>query len=212
MQGTISFFESLLEAENKLAEQTALKLLWNLEESGLTESIYQTMEGKYTPLLKKKKSVKILEEWMSDLHLENKKAMQKLCQTAVFYPAMADLINALQFGVESDLKRCKNKQYKSGAVTLMTLHGSKGLEFPVVFISGVRKGLIPFEGGSFITDEEEERRLFYVGITRAREALILTASKEESPFLENLPKDMIKREKARQGKNEGSYRQLSLFE
>lgn len=212
VQGTISFFESLLEAENKLAEQTALKLLWNLEESGLTESIYQTMAGKYTPLLKKKKSVKILEEWMSDLHLENKKAMQKLCQTAVFYPAMADLINALQFGVESDLKRCKNKQYKSGAVTLMTLHGSKGLEFPVVFISGVRKGLIPFEGGSFITDEEEERRLFYVGITRAREALILTASKEESPFLENLPKDMIKREKARQGKNEGSYRQLSLFE
>ena len=73
-------------------------------------------------------------------------------------------------------------------------------------------GFFKNEGGSFITDEEEERRLFYVGITRAREALILTASKEESPFLENLPKDMIKREKARQGKNEGSYRQLSLFE
>ena len=109
------------------------------------------------------------------------------------------LVNALKFGVESDLKRCGNKQYKSGAVTLMTLHGSKGLEFPAVFIFGVRKGLIPFESGSTASSEEEERRLFYVGITRARENLILTTSKEESPFLEHLPKTLMQRERAWQG-------------
>lgn len=212
VRGTISFFESLFETENRLAGQTALKLLWGLEEGRLTEGIYVNMAEKYMPLIKKKRTLKILEEWISDLHLENKKAIQMLCQTAVFYPAMADFINALKFGVESDLKRCGNKQYRSGSVTLMTLHGSKGLEFPVVFISGVRKGLIPFESGGIISDVEEERRLFYVGITRARETLILTSSKERSPFLKDLPKKTIKSEKICQRKNEGHYRQLSLFE
>ena len=79
------------------------------------------MAEKYMPWMKKKKPVKILEEWMADLHLEKNKSMQKLTQTAVFYPVMADFMNALEFGVESDLKRCGDKQYKSGAVTLMTL-------------------------------------------------------------------------------------------
>lgn len=212
VRGTISFFESLTAPADTLAGLTALRLLWNLEESGLTDSIYNNMAEKYKPLLKNKKPAKILEEWMSDLQLEKNKAMKKLCQTAIFYTRMDDFINALKFGVESDLKRCGNKQYKSGAVTLMTLHGSKGLEFPAVFIFGVRKGLIPFEGGSLISDEEEERRLFYVGITRARELLVLTSSKEESPFLEDLPESLVQREKGWHGKNEGSYKQLSLFE
>ncbi len=61
------------------------------------------------------------------------------------------------------------------AVTLMTLHSSKGLEFPVVFISGMEEGLFPL-GRAYDDDEllEEERRLFYVGITRARRKVYLT--------------------------------------
>ena len=60
-------------------------------------------------------------------------------------------------------------------VTLMTLHSSKGLEFPVIFISGVEEGLLPFYTAALEKHElEEERRLFYVGITRTRTKLYLS--------------------------------------
>lgn len=75
-------------------------------------------------------------------------------------------------------------------VTLMTMHSAKGLEFPVVFVAGCESGLIPFDR----SDVEEERRLFYVSMTRARERLYLSCagrrrvngvvvSREPSPFL-----------------------------
>jgi len=61
------------------------------------------------------------------------------------------------------------------AVTLMTVHLAKGLEYPVVFLTGLEEGLFPIGGGNATPDDlEEERRLCYVGITRARERLYLT--------------------------------------
>jgi superfamily I DNA/RNA helicase len=87
------------------------------------------------------------------------------------------------------------------AVTLMTLHNAKGLEFPFVFISGLEDGLFPL-ARSFDEPEalEEERRLFYVGMTRARERLCLSyaarsrrygeiQANEPSRFLAELPQD-----------------------
>lgn len=68
-------------------------------------------------------------------------------------------------------------------VTLMTLHSAKGLEFPVVFIAGMEEGIFP--GNKSIDDPngiEEERRLCYVGITRAKEHLYLTAAKSRTVF------------------------------
>ena len=63
---------------------------------------------------------------------------------------------------------------KGGSVALMTLHTSKGLEYPVVFIAGMEEGLFPHSRAEQDTDIEEERRLLYVGMTRARRLLYLT--------------------------------------
>ena len=84
---------------------------------------------------------------------------------------------------------------RSNAVTLMTLHSAKGLEFPVVFVAGLEEGLFPLTR-SFNSNEEleEERRLFYVGATRAREKLCLTWASRRlrfGEFFENLPSRFI---------------------
>ena len=72
---------------------------------------------------------------------------------------------------------------RSDRVTLMTLHGAKGLEFPVVVILGVEDGLLPLRrAGDPDTDIEEERRLLYVGITRAEKMLYLTHVSSRSRF------------------------------
>ena len=107
--------------------------------------------------------------------------------------------------------RGERKAYAAGAVTLMTLHGAKGLEFPAVFLCGVKKGCIPLELKGRETDAAEERRLFYVGITRAKELLYLLTAPEPSPFTDALPRvqmyvgETLERE-APQGK------QMSLFD
>ncbi|MCL2184994.1 MAG: UvrD-helicase domain-containing protein [Treponema sp.] len=97
---------------------------------------------------------------------------------------------------------------KEGKVNLMTIHSAKGLEFPVVFIAGAEDGLIPHEKSLDENEEdsgsiEEERRLFYVAITRAQEKLYITSCKKRrklqntvecspSPFLNEIPKELIK--------------------
>ncbi len=89
------------------------------------------------------------------------------------------------------------------AVTMMTLHNAKGLEFPTVFIAGLEEGLFPIaRARESETGLEEERRLFYVGITRAEEALILTHARSRrrngeqmhslpSSFLSELPRELV---------------------
>ncbi|MFN2432239.1 MAG: 3'-5' exonuclease, partial [Gemmatimonadota bacterium] len=69
------------------------------------------------------------------------------------------------------------------AATLLTMHNAKGLEFPVVFVAGLEEGLLPLtRGGESAADLEEERRLFYVALTRAREQVVLTCARRRARF------------------------------
>jgi len=72
-----------------------------------------------------------------------------------------------------------DEKVSENSVSLMTLHSAKGLEFPVVFIAGIEDGLIPhFHAIKDPEELEEERRLFYVGITRAKDMLVLSGAKK----------------------------------
>lgn len=88
--------------------------------------------------------------------------------------------------------RAAGNNWRSGAVSLMTLHGSKGLEFPAVFVAGLRSGILPMQAADRSSDLEEERRLFYVGMTRAQQELILTTGPDPSSFVAELPASVLK--------------------
>ena len=96
-----------------------------------------------------------------------------------------------------------NMEEQEETITLMTLHSAKGLEFPVVFLVGMEEGIFPgYQSQMEPKELEEERRLCYVGITRAKENLFLTCSRQRtifgstsynpiSRFLEEIPQEML---------------------
>jgi len=120
---------------------------------------------------------------------------------------------------------------QENAVRLLTIHASKGLEFPVVFVVGVEEDLLPFShpGGSAeetesdrAEREEEEGRLFYVAITRARERLVLTSAAQRrlygrvvshrpSRFLARLPADVVTRGSALSALDRAAHRTRQFF-
>ncbi len=114
------------------------------------------------------------------------------------------LLGFLQAMALTDMLEERDEKERRG-VTLISLHSSKGLEFPVVFISGVEEDMLPHKK-SADSDEgiEEERRLFYVGITRAMKELFITYTEfrakygkkrpsAPSRFLEEIPENVVKR-------------------
>jgi len=99
---------------------------------------------------------------------------------------------------------------QKNAVSLMTLHSAKGLEFPVVFICGLNQGLFPLDRDNSDKAVEEERRLFYVGLTRAKEKVFLSTAQRrnragemqylpESMFLNEIPRELIEVNSMREG-------------
>ncbi len=113
---------------------------------------------------------------------------------------------------------------RADAVALLTMHMAKGLEFPVVFVAGCEDGLVPCTIMKDGVDLEEERRLFYVGMTRARERLILlharnrflygkSLGQKASPFVKEIPAELIESRTVadRIKKEKPEDRQLGLF-
>ena len=113
----------------------------------------------------------------------------------------------------ADIDAAVAEAKRLGVVTLMTLHTAKGLEFPVVFLTGMEHGLFPHQRSATDPKElAEERRLAYVGLTRARKRLYVTRSEVRSmwgqsqynpasQFLEEIPAELL------EWKREGTSRQ-----
>jgi uncharacterized protein (TIGR00375 family) len=124
---------------------------------------------------------------------EQQKGLNQLLKLAYETSSTIDFISDITLKTDIDMYHPEAQK-----VTLMTIHASKGLEFPVVFIAGCEKGFLPMVHASAkILDIDEERRLFYVAMTRAKEVLCLTnASKRiifgektdrsPSPFLKDI--------------------------
>jgi len=111
---------------------------------------------------------------------------------------------------------------EAAKVSLMTLHAAKGLEFPVVFIVGCEENILPLSLEGMSSDIEEERRLFYVGMTRAKKRLYLTHTKKRtlfgkrmnnplSRFVEDIEAKLKQYEQAERKFKKKEERQISLF-
>ncbi len=115
--------------------------------------------------------------------LENAKELATLASRYDATPGTegidAFLADTALAGDQDELDRPQTDEKSKKGVTLMTVHAAKGLEFEVVFVSGLEEGLFPHEGmgQDEARDEEEERRLFYVAMTRAKHHLILTMAR-----------------------------------
>ncbi len=108
--------------------------------------------------------------------------IKELKSVALNFPNLIDFLEQVSL-VESEYFEGEKNNKNKDAVKMMTLHQAKGLEFSVVFIAGVEDGILPHSKSiDDIFSIEEERRLFYVGITRAKERLFITYAKKRFIF------------------------------
>lgn len=134
---------------------------------------------------------KYLEELQQKNKPEDKQRMEnlnELLQVASEYDQTTDSPSLEDFLEKTALVAAGDETTDADAITLMTLHSSKGLEYPVVFLTGMEEGIFPSEKALTDPDEmEEERRLCYVGITRAKQLLFLTNVNERTIYGSTTP-------------------------
>ena len=140
-------------------------------------------------------------------------------RAAPFRNRLQDFLTTTALQSETDLY-----DQRADRVTLMSLHASKGLEFPVVFIVGCEEGLLPYLPPNREIRTDEERRLFYVGMTRAQRRLILTHAGRRFLFGQSMENRLsgfvtdiatalqeVRQAEPRRSRQKAEDRQLSLF-
>ena len=213
-RGMLAFLQAVRDPTDTAALSTCLELVWDclpetisavvdlsraaggwnrafsgdsrafLGEFRAVSGFFRAAQGYFQPL-QTEKPLALLTRWEGER--EPFPGLEQLKNMAVFYSTTAAFLDALLLGEEADLHRGDGRNYASGAVQVMTLHAAKGLEFPVVFLPFLDQGSLPLESEHRPADIGEERRLFYVGITRAQEELVLLCGPQPSPFLAELP-------------------------
>ena len=240
IRGALCFFRLLQDPADAAALSGCLRLAWDcpadlaeavcarwLEAEGSATARASAVRGDWSdtgvlsqwldltaqlgPIAGKETPGRLLDAWGRAMGCQEESAFSRLRNMAVFHRDMAGFLENLTIGREGDLLRSAGMAYASGAVSLMTLHGSKGLEFPVVFLCGADKGTIPLESQHRPNHEAEERRLFYVGMTRAREELLILAGREPSPLLADIPSELLDRGRAAPVRPKPEGVQMSFF-
>lgn len=169
-QQNISMFEALETRKELEFKEIIEDLIKRSESLSLTELIDEVLER--SGMKKELESSKALED---EIRLENLMEVKSITASFEERTGSANLGDFLE--EVSLIADISNHTEDGDVVTLMTLHSAKGLEFPVVFLVGMEEGLFPHSMSLMENNLEEERRLCYVGITRAKERLYLTNAK-----------------------------------
>lgn len=160
-----SSFINIIESLRKEKDELKLSELYSkvLEETGYIKSLKEEKD------LKSENRIDNLGEFLNAIiEFEQEDAD----------PSLANFLESISLASDID-----NLTDEDDSVTLMTLHSSKGLEYPIVFIIGLEEGIFPSDKSMLDQDEiEEERRLCYVGITRAMEQTYFTLAKQRTVF------------------------------
>ena len=169
----VSMFNAIDSGKELEFKNIILELQQDALNLSLTELIDVVLEK--SGLKKELESEKSLD---SELRMEN---LMEFKSITASYEARTGSVNLNDFLEEISLiADISEHQDDDNVITLMTLHSAKGLEFPVVFITGMEEGIFPHQNAFLEGDSgiEEERRLCYVGFTRAKERLYLTNAKK----------------------------------
>ena len=192
----VSMFDAIDDSKGGSFKDIILKLQKDSEIMTITELIDKILDE--TGM---RKELELDETLENELRLDN---LNEFKSISASYEAKTGSTNISDFLEEISLVAdIEEHKAEDNAVTLMTLHSAKGLEFKVVFIVGMEDGIFPHQN-SFTEPGglEEERRLCYVGITRAKEKLFLSNAKKRmlygkenltipSRFLKEIPEDLI---------------------
>ena len=218
VRACVQFFKYVFLGDEGAGE-LYLNIMSGLKKNALSEVILEGERDKYIESVKsagKAVPCDIISAWAEASGLSKDEGIEKLMNCALFYTDMEEFLTDLSMGEESDISRVGKKGYSADAVRLSTVHGAKGLEFPVVFIFGADERNLPEEEAELF----EERRIFFVAMTRAKEKLYICTAEKEPGFINELPPELIKEAEVkaytksdREKKNAGEQGvQMSIFD